>query len=77
MARLRRQAEKTTMVHRVGLGIRGYLRRLRFADWTGIESELTLDKDDIRRLAGTMGRFPGFQRTGWQILGSAKIVARD
>ncbi|MBT8486131.1 MAG: hypothetical protein HKO59_15240 [Phycisphaerales bacterium] len=51
-----------------------YARRQRFADWTGVESDWTIDHDDVRIIAGTMGRFPAFHRTGWRILQSAKVV---
>lgn len=36
-----------------------------------------LDTDDLRILAGTMGRFPGFRETGWRILSSARISDED
>ena len=34
----------------------------------------TLDGDDLRVLVGTMGRFPLFRPTGWQILEHAALV---
>ncbi|MBX3356580.1 MAG: hypothetical protein KF724_12860 [Phycisphaeraceae bacterium] len=33
-----------------------------------------LDREDLRNLLGTMGRFPWFRRVGWQILNSARLV---
>ncbi|MBX3356746.1 MAG: hypothetical protein KF724_13715 [Phycisphaeraceae bacterium] len=33
-----------------------------------------LDRDELRSLLGSMGRFPWFRRTGWKILSSADIV---
>lgn len=51
-----------------------FARRQRLSDWTGIESEWTIDNEDVRVLAGTMGRFPAFHGTGWQILRTARIV---
>jgi hypothetical protein len=35
-----------------------------------------IDSDDIRVIAGTMGRFPTFRKTGWRILHTAQIVGR-
>lgn len=54
-----------------------FARRQRFTDWTGVDSESTIDKEDLRVLTGTMGRFPAFHRTGWQILESAKVVVEQ
>lgn len=51
-----------------------YARRQRFLEWTGIESEWTIDQEDVRVVAGTMGRFPNFRRTGWMILQTAKVI---
>lgn len=34
----------------------------------------TLDREDLRHLVGTMGRFPWFRRHGWRILECAKFV---
>lgn len=36
--------------------------------------EWTIDQEDVRVIAGTMGRFPHLFRTGWQILHNAVIV---
>jgi hypothetical protein len=40
----------------------------------GIERDWVLDRDDIKVLVGTMGRFSGFRSRGWSILNSARIV---
>lgn len=52
-------------------------RRQRFSDWTGVETEWTIDSEDVRLITGTMGRIPSFQRTGWEILRSAKVVREN
>ncbi len=46
----------------------------RFVGWTGQEKPITIDTDDIRMITGTMGRFPQFRQTGWQMLESAQVV---
>jgi hypothetical protein len=51
-----------------------YARRCRFADWTGLAADWTFDEEDLRALAGTMGRFPSFHDVGWMILRNASIV---
>lgn len=51
-----------------------YARRQRFLEWTGIETEWTIDHEDVRVVTGTMGRFPNFRRTGWMILQTAKVI---
>jgi hypothetical protein len=51
-----------------------YARRQRFLEWTGIETEWTIDSDDVRVVTGTMGRFPSFRKTGWMILQTAKVI---
>jgi hypothetical protein len=33
-----------------------------------------LDEEDVRTIAGTMGRFPSFREAGWRILSQARIV---
>ena len=47
----------------------------RFVGWTGQETPLTIDTDDVRMITGTMGRFPQFRRTGWSMLESARVVS--
>ncbi|MBT8208542.1 MAG: helix-turn-helix domain-containing protein [Acidimicrobiia bacterium] len=54
-----------------------FARRQRFADWTGVHTDWTIDQDDLQRMTGTMGRFPMFQKTGWEILRKAKIVREN
>ncbi len=41
---------------------------------SGFEIPCVIDTDDVRVIAGTMGRFPAFRDTGWRILRSARIV---
>jgi len=36
--------------------------------------EWLLDREDLRTLVGTMGRFPWFRQTGWRILEAAKLI---
>jgi len=51
-----------------------FARRQRLSDWTGLEPDWTIDSDDVRVLAGTMGRFPAFHGTGWRILQTARVI---
>jgi hypothetical protein len=51
-----------------------FARRQRLTDWTGIEPEWMIDSEDVRVIAGTMGRFPAFHSTGWRILQTARVV---
>ena len=51
-----------------------YARRQRFCDWTGVDVDWTIDNEDVRVIAGTMGRFPAFHQTGWRILQTAKYI---
>ena len=48
-------------------------RRRRVAEATGFKPDWTLDDEDVRVIAGTMGRFPGFRETGWHILETARV----
>jgi tetratricopeptide (TPR) repeat protein len=48
-------------------------RRRRVTDSTGFQPDWVLDNDDIRVITGTMGRFPGFRETGWNILEKARV----
>lgn len=50
-------------------------RRDRSGRSTGFEPEWVLDEEEVRTIAGTMGRFPSFRETGWRILSKAKIVS--
>jgi hypothetical protein len=51
-----------------------YVRWERAQSSTGFDIPCVIDADDVRVLAGTMGRFPTFRDTGWRILQSAQIV---
>lgn len=51
-----------------------YTGHQRFVGWTGQEMPMTIDSDDIKMITGTMGRFPQFRKTGWNILQSANVV---
>lgn len=51
-----------------------HLRRRRLQRTTGFEADWVLDEEDVRTIAGTMGRFPSFRDTGWRILADARIV---
>ncbi|MBM4099552.1 MAG: hypothetical protein FJ260_06325 [Planctomycetes bacterium] len=50
------------------------VRRDRQGQATGFGEDWVLDEDEVRTIAGTMGRFPSFRETGWRILSQAKIV---
>ncbi len=41
---------------------------------SGFEIPCVIDTDDVRVIAGAMGRVPAFRDTGWRILQSARIV---
>ena len=49
-------------------------RRRRLDHWTGIDNDWPVDDEELRVLAGTMGRFPGFRTLGWDILQRVKVV---
>lgn len=49
----------------------------RFVGWTGQNTPLTIDTDDIRMITGTMGRFPQFRETGWCMLEAASVITED
>ncbi|MDG2054330.1 MAG: hypothetical protein P8J86_06450 [Phycisphaerales bacterium] len=51
-----------------------FLGHQHFVGWAGRELPMTIDSDDIRLIAGTMGRFPTFRRTGWKILNTAHVI---
>ena len=51
-----------------------YQGHQRFVGWTGQEIPMTIDSEDIKMITGTMGRFPRFRKTGWNILQSANVV---
>lgn len=50
-----------------------HFRRRRVADLVGEDQDWFLDEEEIRTITGTMGRFPGFRRIGWQILEAARV----
>ncbi len=51
-----------------------YAGHRRFVGWTGQPLRMTIDSDDVRMITGTMGRFPQFRKTGWDMLENACIV---
>lgn len=42
---------------------------------TGLDIPATLDNDDLKLLAGAIGRFPEFRRVGWDLITNAAIVS--
>lgn len=46
----------------------------RVAEATGYPVPLTVDNDDLRLLAGSIGRFPEFRRLGWRMLEQATVI---
>ncbi len=46
----------------------------RAAGATCFEMPCVIDRDDIRTITGTMGRFPTFRERGWRILQTARVV---
>ena len=51
-----------------------HLRRGRASDEAGIEPEWLLDRDEMRMVAGAVGRFPAFREVGMDILASARLL---
>ena len=51
-----------------------YKRWARAVNVSGLDMPCVIDSDDVRVIAGTMGRFPTFRETGWRILQSAQVV---
>ncbi len=51
-----------------------HLRRQRMNESLGYSTDWLLDDDDVRTVAGTMGRFPSFRETGWRILENARSL---
>ncbi|MCA9299438.1 MAG: hypothetical protein KDA28_10245, partial [Phycisphaerales bacterium] len=41
---------------------------------TGLDVHTMIDEEDLRIIVGLMGRFPGFLRTGWDLLTRAPMV---
>jgi tetratricopeptide (TPR) repeat protein len=48
--------------------------RNRLIGWTGQDIPVVIDRDDIRLITGTMGRFPQFKETGWELLNTSNVV---
>jgi hypothetical protein len=44
------------------------------AEATGLDVPPTLDSEDLRLLAGTIGRFPQFRRPGWELIETAALI---
>ena len=51
-----------------------HARRERDAPDADGEDPWIVDEEDVRTIAGAMGRFPSFRETGWRILASARVV---
>ncbi|MGE3109194.1 MAG: hypothetical protein AB7G11_10800 [Phycisphaerales bacterium] len=51
-----------------------FLQRQRLNDLAGFRVDWTIDNEEVKLIVGTMGRFPTFRNTGWQILQSATVV---
>lgn len=51
--------------------------RERVADATGFELPASLDTENVRVIAGAMGRFPHFRELGWGLLRVARNVRHD
>jgi tetratricopeptide (TPR) repeat protein len=49
-------------------------QRRRLNDLAGVEVDWMIDNKAVEGVIGTMGRFPSFRKTGWQILRSATPV---
>ncbi len=54
-----------------------YELRSMVARTTGYVPEYTLDIEELRSILGVMGRFPGFQPLGWEILNNSRLVKDD
>lgn len=51
-----------------------HVRRERAAEEAGIQPEWILDRDEMRMVAGAVGRFPAFRDTGMEILATARLI---
>lgn len=51
-----------------------HLRRVRASDEAGIEPEWLIDRDEMRMIAGAVGRFPSFRDVGMDILATARLL---
>lgn len=54
-----------------------FLQRQRLNDLAGFNVEWTIDNEEVKLIVGTMGRFPMFRTTGWQILQAATVVGSN
>lgn len=54
-----------------------YLQRQRLNDLAGFNVDWTIDNEEVKLIVGTMGRFPMFRNTGWQILQTATVVGAN
>ncbi|MHC5113926.1 MAG: hypothetical protein ACYTGP_05805 [Planctomycetota bacterium] len=52
-------------------------QRKRLNELAGFTVDWTIRQDDVKVLVGTMGRFPSFRNTGWQILQDATVVGSN
>lgn len=51
-----------------------HMRRERASDDAGIAPEWLLDRDEVRMVAGAVGRFPSFRDIGMEILATARLL---
>jgi len=51
-----------------------HLRRVRASDEAGIAPEWLIDRDEMRMIAGAVGRFPSFRDVGMDILATARLL---
>lgn len=54
-----------------------FLQRQRLNDMAGFRVDWTIDNEEVKLIVGTMGRFPAFRNTGWQILQTATVVGAN
>lgn len=54
-----------------------FLQRQRLNDLAGFNVDWTIDNEEVKLIVGTMGRFPMFRNTGWQILQTATVVGAN
>jgi len=53
-----------------------YSRRSRITEKIGVEFPTVLDSEDLRLLAGTIGRFPRLWESGWRLISHAVLAGR-
>lgn len=51
-----------------------HMTRRKLREDCDLEIPLILEDEDVRRIAGVMGRFPRFRRVGWELLRDARLV---